>query len=55
MPTQHVGAVYRRSSAGQTGQSGNGVGSGPIGWQGYDVITGRIISKDFGNYINNLF
>ena len=45
----YVGAVFRRSNTGITNMSSSGVGSSSISWQGYEVITGRIFSQDFGN------
>ena len=41
----HIGAVFRRSNTSQTTSSGNGVGTDPISWQGYEVVTGRINSQ----------
>ena len=46
--TMHIGNVFRRNSIGQTISSSNGVGSGSISWQGYEVITGRITSQSLG-------
>ena len=34
--------------------SDNGVGSGSISWQGYEMITGRITSQNLGSYIFSL-
>ena len=44
----YVGAVFRHNNTGARSFSSNGVGSGSISWQGYEVITGRIFSPDFG-------
>jgi len=44
-----IGNVFRRSDqSGRTTFSGNGVGSGAVSWQGYEVITGRINSQNLG-------
>ena len=47
-PHSHTGAVFRRSNTGQATSSGNGVGTEPISWQGYEVVTGRINSQNLG-------
>ena len=43
-----TGAVFRRRSNGASTWSLNGVGTGSISWQGYEVITGRIDSASEG-------
>ena len=46
---KHKGAVFQRNHTGQTTGSNNGVGSiNSDSWQGYEVITGRIISQNLG-------
>ena len=51
----HIGAVFRRSNTDQSTSSGNGVGTDPIGWQGYEVVTGRINSQNLGIFDYFLF
>ena len=46
---KHKGAVFQRNHNGQTIGSNTGVGSITSGsWQGYEVITGRIMSQNLG-------
>ena len=51
----HIGVVFRRNNTGQTNSSGNGVGTDPIGWQGYEVVTGRINSQNLGGFLINFY
>ena len=52
MKLTYLGAVFGRSAAGYKTSSDNGIGTGSTGWQGYDIITGRILSPNLGMYIN---
>ena len=48
-----LGAVFRRHiTRDRNTASDNGVGSGSISWQGYDIVTGRMSSSsNLGVYI----
>lgn len=48
----YIGNVFRRDNTGITSQSNSGDGTSAIGWQGYEVITGRITSQNLGNWTN---